>query len=196
MSRLAVAAAIVSVSTTLVRTAPRQTPPAPPAVPNVAGVALRDIASAEAEGASYPRGRADLGQLGQDVGDAGTIERKCVDTREAGSVRSGDILAGPFSMFKTAWQQGRTKIWWMPQDFNVGACPGMWQACAGTELIVRATKLDHPEERTVQRFWDHARSSQTSTYFFPTGASLPSAGRWMIVATTGRNWGCFLVDAQ
>ena len=31
-------------------------------------------------------------------------------------------------------------------------------------------------------------------YFYPSGLELRSGGRWMLVATMGPNWGCFVIE--
>jgi hypothetical protein len=158
----------------------------PSALPDVSQIVLRDVAGAEGEGATYPHPRADQAQPGffGGAGYTGTADRKCIETKDGLSVLAGDILAGPFRMFQTHWQQGRTKIWWAPRYVPFA------------DLIVRASRLDDPDQHTRFRFTDVASAIPSGVRFFPSDAWLPSAGRWMIVATAGSNWGCFVVNVQ
>jgi hypothetical protein len=32
-----------------------------------------------------------------------------------------------------------------------------------------------------------------ATYLFPTGILFPHPGRWLLIATSGENWGCFIL---
>jgi hypothetical protein len=149
------------------------------------------IASASAEAARHPQApppRA-IGLAFQDA--PGTGARSCVDVerqRPASAqdgVRSGEFLAGPFVIYADMWRQNpenASKLWWVP--LHTGTMPG---------LTVRAVLLDDP---TVQRVFTAAivgHNDRGREAFYPSGVVLPSAGRWMLVATAGPDWGCFIV---
>jgi hypothetical protein len=67
-------------------------------------------------------------------------------------------------------------------------------------LIVTGTRLSSPMQMR-QAFGNIAFPFQSlplppvseREYFFPTGTIIPDWGRWLLVATSGANWGCFIV---
>jgi hypothetical protein len=152
-------------------------------------VAPLDIQAAETEGAAYPHGDATSVQSGFDASaDVGTAERKCVDTRHSKTALSGDFLAGPFDdlfvSFRTHWQQGHTKVWWAPR-YLADRTP---RDLADGGLVIRGTRLDGSGESTTYRYGGLVRSIPSGIGFFNSGVWVPSAGRWMLVATYGSNW--------
>jgi hypothetical protein len=60
-------------------------------------------------------------------------------------------------------------------------------------LLVRGTKLDGAAEHTTYRYGTIVRSGD-GVGFFNSTLWVPSAGRWLLVATYGPNWGCFIVE--
>ena len=171
-----------------------QQPTAKPDLP-----ALADVAAAEKEGASFPRGLATSVQPGFGAfADKGSGDRKCVDAKGSKATLSGDFEAGPFEIehgagFTTNWRQGHTKVWFVPrylannQPRELGAYEG---------LLVRGTRLDAPDVHTTYRYSTIVRSdrSESGYGFFNSDLWVPSAGRWMLVATYEKNWGCFIVE--
>jgi hypothetical protein len=162
---------------------------------------LRDIAAAELEGTAYPRGDASEDQFPGGTGrtgEVGTVDRKCVDVGENVSARSGDFVAGPFGHvrgggFTVSWQKGYTKVWWLPRYF-----PPMAQVPSDFDfgdagLLVRSTKLDGSSDTAMYRWGGLGKNNG---YFFNSTFWLPSAGRWLVVATFEKNWGCFLVSTR
>ncbi|MDX2260088.1 MAG: hypothetical protein SFU84_00145 [Gemmatimonadales bacterium] len=109
-------------------------------------------------------------------------------TTNSQAVRSGDFIAGPFETYNDVWKQGYGKLWWHPSEMTPK--PPL--------LVVQATRLDEQAESRVFESSDIAwpsgpkESEATSLKFYPTGIRLPSLGRWMLVATAGNNWGCFI----
>jgi hypothetical protein len=121
----------------------------------------------------------------------GTHERRCVNA-DADSKRSGDFIAGPLLLYNDVWRQGSGKLWWHPNEMPSEA----------PMLTVHATRLDESAEARV---FDSATiawgsgpnaSATTSPKFYPTGIRLPTVGRWMMVATAGNNWGCFVLTVR
>lgn len=141
------------------------------------------IREAEASGSRHPRATAN----NEGSWARGTSERRCVDA-DANVVRSGDFVAGPFEFYNEIWRQGYGKLWWRPSEMTPH--PPL--------LIVQATRLDQVADSRVFEASDVASPSgpkeneATRIKFYPTGFRLPSLGRWMMVATAGNNWGCFI----
>lgn len=152
------------------------------------------IRLAEAEGSRYPtasaQGSERLERYGAQLGGSA---RACTETADQSApfapVRSGEFVVGTtFSRLAT----GRpAKMWWSPAE-NSG----------DMDLLVRGRKLG--DEAEVLR-WESdevafpvgpnppRKLEEIDDWFFPSDFKLPSAGDWIIVATSGTNWGCFVV---
>jgi hypothetical protein len=163
------------------------------------------IQAAEQEGQIYPHANTEPPPSILKVDEViGSAERKCVEIPAGvmpawpGSYRkSGEFVAGGEI---GALRAGReAKVPWSPFHDPAGI---------GATLLVRGSRLDEPgitsrfvssnyawpirelrqpvKDSVVDR--DHA--------FFPSGFMLPSSGRWLLVATSGNDWGCFVVTVQ
>ena len=148
----------------------------------------RSIREAEARGSRHPRATANnIGPAASDNTIGRSTERRCMVTG-AQAVQSGDFTAGPFASYNDFWRQGYGKLWWHPSEMG-STVP---------VLTVHATRLDQEAESRVfeasEIAWPSGpgASAATSTRFYPTGIRLPSVGRWMLIATAGNNWGCFI----
>lgn len=150
------------------------------------------MAWAEAEAATYPRAPRSAVQR--------PLERRCVDAYDAEgmfSVRSGEFTIGgdlggsPYA--GQALRAGRKgKIWWQPDH----GAPEM-------ALIVRGRSLSSPQDTIRFNSTNVARPARGNgvrpvaleqrDYFFPSGIAIPRAGRWLVIATSGTNWGCFII---
>jgi hypothetical protein len=169
------------------------------------------VADAEAEGAKFPRGpRSEHPPAAFALTQPGTTERKCTNgpptPTEFGiaatptAIRSGDFIIGGLIGGGQAANVGlQSKIWWAPyhnpHDY-------------GTTLLVRAARLGASSDtfRYVQP--DHAwpasggwlrpppKSDAEKDSFFPSGIRFPQGGRWLLIATAGDDWGCFILPAQ
>ncbi len=151
------------------------------------------VASAEAFGASHPRSAAadnlDVPSW-WDAEPEGSRDRVCVDvTRDMGVVRSGEIVIGGFLFRLQAGRQ--TKLWWKPLDSSLDMT---------LELVSRS--LDGVEGQVafdigpVTSTYTNDRPPQPipEEAFFPGGVEFPAPGRWITVATSGDNWGCFVFE--
>jgi hypothetical protein len=171
--------------------------PAPGSTPAEAGL----VAAAEAQGARYAR-IAPPDEPGSNFRRPamGTAERRCVEARDttltgmrairyAGPVRSGEFVIGGLG---SAFGQNLTrKIWWAPLHF----------ARSMPSLVVSGRKLGTPNDTVTfvssQVAWPSTRDGTGSgEYFFPTGFTFPSTGRWLLVASSGSNWGCFILTVN
>jgi hypothetical protein len=156
------------------------------------------IQAAEAEGAAFPRGATPTVVARNFTSPfGGTTERKCVvpnadDLPPSGSLRSGDfILHGQFSDTGPMGNiNGRArKLMWEPLH-NPYAYP------TRTGLLVRSVRLGHPSD-TLRLVVTHAAYPSVKQKFteaaYPSGFHFRSAGEWLLVATSGSDWGCFLL---
>ena len=144
----------------------------------------RTVEAAEAEGAKYPKGTAGPDGTAWDkthAEAAGAGERRCIDVEKHASVRSGEFVAGPFQEYIVMAGTGKRKLWWAPRRHSAAMPP----------LQLRATKLDAPD---VSVDWTLPSIVHNQNgYFFNTLILFPENGKWLVVARSGDNWGCFLI---
>jgi hypothetical protein len=145
-----------------------------------------DLQQVEARGAVFQGGERGPQQVGFDEQtDLGTKDRKCVEVTDGDIVQSGDFIVGSFRFFASHWQLNRArKLWWMPRYLSTGQLR--------SPLLVQANGLDRPGGVTTYRREALVRGNG-GLYFFNTDFGLPEAGKWLLVATSGPNWGCFVV---
>jgi len=114
----------------------------------------------------------------------GTEQRACVNVNGYETVRSGEFIAQYFDQFIRQWQpnmrEGLGKIMWFPMH---------WDQMSG--LQVRVMRRDDFTVVKTARFSDVAGTEDGT--FYPSGITLPRAGRWRLIATSGPDWGCFEV---
>lgn len=160
-------------------------------------------AAAEAEGRDYPQSHPPQEPDGAFQRAAGTAARDCVEVEpllasdadstlpasdQRGSaghgIRSGEFVAGPFGGYKQNWARDPRdgKLWWVP--LHRDAMPG---------LTVRAVLLDDP---AIGRAFTLTPAAGADGPFYPSGVVLPAPGRWLLLATAGPNWGCFVMTLR
>lgn len=154
-----------------------------PAIPS--GTSEAEIkTAAEKEGAAFPtmRAQSDSAQ-----------PRVCVTTHDFGPARSGEFTIGGNLSPGSSMLAGRPgKVWWAP----------LYAARRMPPLLVRGrslTNLGDTVRFTSERVaWPAVPGSppipeEKRKYFFPSGITIPQPGRWLLIATSGRNWGCFIL---
>jgi hypothetical protein len=150
------------------------------------------VDAAEAEGASYATYAAPAVTASVfDLPFVGTLERRCVappadGSALGGSLRSGEIIVRGHLLAPTQSRGGSGhKLLWMPLH-NPSDYPDT--------LLLRGIDLQSAKDtlRVTRPDGAYAAGRKRSESGFPSGIVLPAAGTWMIVATTRRDWGCFL----
>lgn len=146
-----------------------QSPAAPP----------QTVEAAEAEGTRYPAAAVTTDQAM--YGEAfGPRARQCVDAEGHAAARSGEFVAGAFDAHIMMAGAGR-KVWWTPrQDADL------------PPMHLRAAKLGAPGIVVSWTFPSIVRNENGR--FFNTTIRFPERGKWLVVVTSGTNWGCFLLD--
>jgi hypothetical protein len=154
------------------------------AVPRNSGEAEM-IAVAEAEGAAFRR-------IALTDGNS-AAPRVCVSGYDLGPASSGEFTIGGNLGGSVAMLAGRQgKVWWAP----------LHRAAHMPPLVVRGRRLTTPSD--TLRFTTGTIASPTAPggprllpaerkYFFPSGIVIPRRGRWLLIATSGANWGCFIL---
>jgi hypothetical protein len=168
------------------------------------------IQQAEAEGAGFTHEVAPASQpSGFRPGEVkGTDARRCVEFPDSGvlshisslenSRRSGEFVVGG-EIVEGLKAGVAAKVFWVPLHDP---------ASRKATLLVRSVRLDEPAitSRFVntdyafpmkeQRFPIKDSVADREHGFYPSGFSLPTAGRWLLVATSGPDWGCFIVTVR
>ncbi|HEV8445479.1 MAG TPA: hypothetical protein VGQ44_01620 [Gemmatimonadaceae bacterium] len=158
------------------------------------------IREAEAQGADFAHDAPQVVQQSYftDSRFGGTAERRCVvaasytayTSAPNGSLRSGDfIVRGGF--LDASWGGFHAvkgyKVLWLPLHGSSSQKP---------PLVVRAARIGSPADSVRFRIDGLAKGTGPSVplYGYPSEVSFPSAGQWVIVATAGNDWGCFVLD--
>lgn len=110
----------------------------------------------------------------------GSKDRRCVDVPQQGPVRSGDFVIWYGA---PDWlRAGRVnKVAWGPSENSREMTLRVRGRLFGESASFDLTST------SLGRALDEDRS-----FFFPSGTTFPKAGEWVVVATSGRNWGCFV----
>jgi hypothetical protein len=159
---------------------------------------------AEKEGSLFPHEAAFESLLAafaaNDVGVEGKDERKCVEIPQVSPAwrRSGEIIVGGEIGALKAAKQG--KVPWHPLHNP---------ASRNATLLVRSARLDDPTITSRFSSVDYAFPIELQPGqpvkegkvdrehgFYPSGFSLPSAGRWLLTVTSASDWGCFIVTVS
>lgn len=151
------------------------------------------VQQAEAEGANFGH------EASQVVGQSyftespfgGTADRRCVAGAAQnldGSLRSGDFIVrgrvdGTFRVGK------ERKVLWIPLHVSASRKP---------PLVVRAARVGNPADSVRLRIdgLAHGGGSVHGLYGYQSLVSFPSAGQWVVIATAGNDWGCFVLDVD
>lgn len=163
--------------------------PAPPprpvyadSLPNVMRLPIPlTVAEAEAEGSTWPRR---LEPSTQPVAErepfASPKRAECVKGYGLGlgPVRSGDFVIGG----NIESPAGLRKVWWTPSHPSVAF-----------SLVVRVRRIDSPPDSARLSMSDWAVSIPSGGFFYATGFNWPTFGHLMVIATSGPDWGCFLL---
>ncbi|MDB4874270.1 MAG: hypothetical protein JWM41_716 [Gemmatimonadetes bacterium] len=153
------------------------------------------VAQAESEAIGFPHAKAqDPSQpLFAASQFAGISDRRClasttVDRRATGSLRSGDIIVRGGLINTHEMKAGeKDKLLWIPLHApSSGRLP----------LVLRAARIDHPADslRLTVAGLAHGPGPSGRMYGYPSLVSFPKSGQWLVVATAGDDWGCFVVD--
>lgn len=156
--------------------------------------ALKGIADAESEGRTHPRATAPADRDLTALNTSGSSDRKCVEVGTSETVRSGDFVAGNFAYYPRIYRQGLGKLFWIPAHWPELTSSG-WPQKGDMPLTVRVTRLDTTALSQTYNYTTWAKPVGTAgDLFVPSGLRLPEPGKWMLVATAGPNWGCFIYE--
>lgn len=148
----------------------------------------RSIGEAEAEGARWPRRPEATTQRGAAAQEwAMDAPRRCATAEVGASLRSGEFKIGG-ELVSGPRPGGQVKIWWKPMH-----------AADSVPLVVRGVSLSNPADTLRQLFKELALGEgpgggATGEMFFPSGFWFPASGRFLVVATSGADWGCFILS--
>lgn len=153
----------------------------------------RLVASAEAEGAARER-KTPARKPHLFANARGSAERKCEAGYGVGPVRSGDFVIGGLLGSDIAPAAGAPrKVWWAPLNQSADMRPLHVQ---GRNLSAPADTFRFTTSKLAWPTGDSGKPLAERDHFFPSGIVLPHAGTWLLVATSGSNWGCFILRAE
>jgi hypothetical protein len=142
-------------------------------------------AEAEKEGAVYSRTPTRVTEA---------EPRVCAIGLGLGPARSGEFTIGGNLGGGAAMRAGRPgKVWWSPLYATRDMPP----------LLVRGRSLTNPQDTvrftSANVAWPVTPGAPPipeaeRKYFFPSGITIPTPGRWLVIATSGPNWGCFILS--
>ena len=114
--------------------------------------------------------------------------RSCATAMSIGPLRSGEFIIGGNIGGAAAWHDA-VKIWWAPMHPD-----------KRNQLVVRGASLTIPGDtvRYVSSNWAVGGPPPydlTRPNFYASGFWFPATGRWLVIATSGRDWGCFILTS-
>lgn len=162
------------------------------------------VAEAEAEGAAFAHGLPPT-VLQSLFGGAfgGTSARTCTPSQPdesipGGSLRSGDIIIRSRLTGRWGLHAGRGhKILWAPlhgpSDTSTTMSFAEWRTKAidHAPLLIRAVRVGHPADSLRQIAT--GLTGGPREFGFPSEVTFPTAGQWLVIASTDEDWGCFLL---
>lgn len=148
------------------------------------------VEEAEAEGSLYRSGYTpeDIATPSPEVAwDTGGEAAECIPVEDRSSrVRSADWVLGPASRGEV----GAVTLYPM----NPGSlAPG--SGARVPQLLLRAASVGTSRYHVVES-WERASEGTERLLGYSLSLALPNAGEWIIVATAGPNWGCFVINAS
>jgi hypothetical protein len=145
----------------------------------------RTVAEAETLGRLHPPAR--LGIVpGPHPSWTGTEARQCVVSTGQLYVRSGEIIAGPFTLGNRRWSRETPKLGWAPVGLVHPDAEGSYP-----RLQVFAAPVAADAPGLLFEVGQPAYTLPDSALFYPSRIPLPAPGEWILVATIGDHWGCF-----
>lgn len=114
----------------------------------------------------------------------GSAARRCVVVKNRSDVRSNSFIVGNFRAYISGWDGtlNNSKLYYIPLYPEQTAPP----------LAVSAEPLDgQPTGSFIVSGGTDYAWAENGMPFYATGTLLPHRGRWRLVATAGRNRGCF-----
>lgn len=154
------------------------------------------LVAAEQEGAAFPRDSVlstyPSYPFPGEVQIVGTDARKCVEVPAEPStqVRSGEFIAGGY-LHQLVF--GRPlKLWWRP----INSTEGMTLLVRGRLLEPPYDSIRYESSDIIAPLDSRTRQPIAAEGTFPPGMQVPVAGPWLMVTTSGNNWGCFVVRVR
>lgn len=167
------------------------------------GISLT-VADAEGEGLGFPHAAQPAVMPSMFyLPFAGTDRRVCTrslpdDSIPDGSLRSGEfLLRGRFTGPWGLHADKGAKMLWMPLHGPVSASAALsgreWrkEAMKAAPLLLRAVRVGYPADSLRQTVTGLAGGPEQ--FGFPSDLRFPTSGEWLVVATAGDDWGCFLL---
>ena len=150
-------------------------------------------AAAEAEGSLFARDSGGVA-LARWVArpSRGTVQRRCTapsagsDSAPTGALRSGEFAVRTWLTVHDGFHVNeKNKALWLPLHPRT---------TSPTPLLVRAVRVGHAADSLRQTVGGLANSR--TEFGYPSTLSFPVPGQWLVVATAGADWGCFVFTVE
>jgi hypothetical protein len=144
---------------------------------------IQVTAAAEREGTTYQRV----------ASSSDAAPRTCALPWMYAPAKSGEFRIGGQISPTFPLQAGRMgKIWWSPTH-NTKDMPPLLVRGRNMTTMKDTVRFTISSIATPVNPGGPRTPESQRTYFFPSGTTLPTPGRWLVVATSGANWGCFVL---
>ncbi|HET9426626.1 MAG TPA: sorbosone dehydrogenase family protein [Gemmatimonadaceae bacterium] len=118
--------------------------------------------------------------IGRNSGEQ-SIDRKCVDVNQSPNAKSGNFAVAGFSVYAATWQQKQGNLLFKPTIPQPGVA-----------LTIRAEPLEGSAAAVEYKVLELSGSISEGTAAYPVKMQLPARGSWIITATAGNSFGCFI----
>jgi hypothetical protein len=138
------------------------------------------IAAAEAEGRRARQPKVGCTQITSECASyfGSPSVRSCTSTLTGAIMRSGEMVLGG----NATHPDGPVRMWWLPMRPSEGAT-----------LVVRARSLESPGDTLRFTMSEWSRGEPGGEFYYLTHFPWKKSGHWLVVATSGADWGCFVL---
>ena len=146
------------------------------------------VQSAEAQIAAAEKAAASLPSV-----TANAPPRKCNIVKPEQIVFPGSQIPASFNLASGDFVAKSISFGW-DEKYEIGKMPLTPRHLdPSTKVRLDLSRLDPPGETRTESF-QMVNVTGGGQMFYATATTFPTPGRWMVIATAGANWGCYVFD--